>query len=134
MEGPSFYGSSEMADLTQSPSKGFFDYLEDAIPKLVLAPTFLAALIFIYGFILWTAWISMTQSALLPSYKISAGYRITNNALDKMRAEGVSENIIKKLRSLEARELTSQKSKFLRKSDENNTKIIYTIQDYLHKI
>jgi hypothetical protein len=45
-----------MADLTQSYSKGFFDYLEDGIPKLVLAPTFLAALIFIYGFILWTAW------------------------------------------------------------------------------
>jgi glucose/mannose transport system permease protein len=90
-----------MADLSQSPSKGFFDYLEDGIPKLVLAPTFLAALIFIYGFILWTAW-------------ISAGYKITNKALNKMRDEGVSENIIKKLRILEKRELTNKKSKFLR--------------------
>jgi glucose/mannose transport system permease protein len=104
-----------MADLTQSYSKGFFDYLEDGIPKLVLAPTFLAALIFIYGFILWTAWmISMTQSSLLPNYKISAGYKITNKALSKMRDEGVSENIIKKLRILEKRELTDKKSKFLR--------------------
>ncbi|MEE9536904.1 MAG: hypothetical protein V3V51_05615, partial [Desulfobacterales bacterium] len=69
-----------MAGLTQSPSKGFFDYLEDGIPKLVLAPTFLAAIIFFYGFILWTAWISMTQSGLLPNYIISAGYKITNKA------------------------------------------------------
>ena len=114
MEGPSFIGSSEMADLNQSPRKGFFDYLEDSIPKLVLAPTFLAALIFIYGFILWTAWISMTQSGLLPNYKISAGYKITNKALNKMRDEGVSENILKKLRILEKRELTKNKSKFLR--------------------
>lgn len=103
-----------MADLIQSPSKGFFDYLEDAIPKLVLAPTFLAALIFIYGFILWTAWISMTQSALLPNYKISAGYKITNKALNKMRNAGVSENILKKLRILEKQKLTNKKSKFLR--------------------
>jgi glucose/mannose transport system permease protein len=114
MEGPSFIGSSEMADLNQSPSKRFFDYLEDSIPKLVLAPTFLAALIFIYGFVLWTAWISMTQSALLPNYQISAGYKITNKALDEMRNEGVSENILKKLRILEKRRLTDKKSKFLR--------------------
>ena len=114
MEGPSFIGSSEMADLNQSPRKGFFDYLEDSIPKLVLAPTFLAALIFIYGFILWTAWISMTQSALLPNYQISAGYKITNKALNKMRNEGVSENILKKLRILEKRKLSNKKSKFLR--------------------
>ncbi|MGD9183518.1 MAG: sugar ABC transporter permease, partial [Desulfobacterales bacterium] len=103
-----------MADLSQSRPKGFFDYLEDAIPKIVLAPTFLAALIFIYGFILWTAWISMTQSALLPSYKISAGYQITHKALSKMSNEGVSENIIEKLRILEKRERTDKRSKFLR--------------------
>jgi glucose/mannose transport system permease protein len=56
----------------------------------------------------------MTQSSLLPNYKISAGYKITNKALSKMRDEGVSENIIKKLRILEKRELTDKKSKFLR--------------------
>jgi glucose/mannose transport system permease protein len=50
----------------------------------------------------------------LPNYKISAGYKITNKALSKMRDEGVSENIIKKLRILEKRELTDKKSKFLR--------------------
>ncbi len=103
-----------MTDLNPSPSKRFFDYLEDAIPKLVLAPTFLAALIFIYGFILWTAWISMTQSALLPSYEIAAGYRITDKALSQIRNEGVPEGIIEKLRILKNREPEDKKSKFLK--------------------
>lgn len=38
------------------------------MPKLVLAPTLLASLIFVYGFILLTAYISMTDSRLLPRY------------------------------------------------------------------
>jgi glucose/mannose transport system permease protein len=44
---------------------------EDIIPRLVLAPTFAAALIFIYGFILWTVWISFTDSKILPNYKLA---------------------------------------------------------------
>lgn len=103
-----------MADLNKTRRKGFFDYLEDAIPKFVLAPTFVAALIFIYGFIVWTAWISITQSGLLPDYKIAAGYRITEKALHKMRNGGVPENIVEKLRALEGWELTNRKTKFLR--------------------
>lgn len=42
--------------------------LENLLPKLVLAPTTAACLIFVYGFILWTAWISFTKSRLLPRY------------------------------------------------------------------
>ncbi|UCB44490.1 MAG: sugar ABC transporter permease, partial [Spirochaetota bacterium] len=42
---------------------------QELIPKLVLAPTLLAGLIFIYGFILWTVWISLTNSKILPNYK-----------------------------------------------------------------
>ena len=45
-------------------------FLERFIPKLVLAPTFAASLIFVYGFILWTAWISFTKSRLLPKYDL----------------------------------------------------------------
>jgi glucose/mannose transport system permease protein len=103
-----------MADLSKAPRKGFLNYLEDAIPKLVLAPTFLAALIFIYGFILWTAWISITQSGLLPDYEIAAGYKITKKALHEMGNEGVPENMLEKLRVLGKQELTNKKSKFLR--------------------
>ena len=42
--------------------------LETALPKIVVAPSFIAMVIFIYGFILWTLYISMTKSSFLPSY------------------------------------------------------------------
>ena len=38
------------------------------LPKLVVAPTFVAALIFIYGFMLWNAWLSFSSSRMLPKY------------------------------------------------------------------
>ena len=47
------------------------DWLEGRLPKLVLAPTFVAILVFVYGFIAWTAWISLTNSRLLPNYKFA---------------------------------------------------------------
>ncbi|MEC3862443.1 sugar ABC transporter permease [Mesobacterium sp. TK19101] len=46
------------------------EWLERHIPKMVLAPSFLAVLIFVYGFIAWTAWVSLTRSKLLPKYDI----------------------------------------------------------------
>ena len=45
-------------------------WLERQIPKMVLAPSFVAILIFVYGFIGWTAWISLTRSKLLPKYDL----------------------------------------------------------------
>jgi glucose/mannose transport system permease protein len=42
--------------------------LDEWLPKLVVAPTFLAALVFIYGFILWNAWLSFSHSRMLPKY------------------------------------------------------------------
>ena len=46
------------------------DWLERNVPKIVLAPSFAALLVFVYGFIAWTAWVSMTRSRLLPKYEI----------------------------------------------------------------
>lgn len=45
-------------------------WLERHIPKMVLAPSFAAVLVFVYGFIIWTAWVSLTRSRLLPKYEI----------------------------------------------------------------
>ena len=45
-------------------------WLEEHMPKLVLAPSFIVVLIFVYGFIAWTAWGSLTRSRLLPRYEI----------------------------------------------------------------
>jgi glucose/mannose transport system permease protein len=44
---------------------------QEIVPKLVLAPTLAAGLVFIYGFILWTMWISLTNSKILPNYKFN---------------------------------------------------------------
>ncbi len=38
------------------------------LPRLVLAPSFLLVLLFVYGFILYTGYLSMTDSRMLPSY------------------------------------------------------------------
>jgi glucose/mannose transport system permease protein len=46
------------------------DWLERQLPKLVLAPSAVALLIFVYGFIAWTAWISFTRSRLLPRFEL----------------------------------------------------------------
>ncbi|MFT6926809.1 MAG: glucose/mannose transport system permease protein [Psychromonas sp.] len=42
--------------------------LGDFIPKLVVAPTFVAAVVFIYGFMLLNAWLSFSSSRMLPKY------------------------------------------------------------------
>jgi glucose/mannose transport system permease protein len=38
------------------------------VARLVLSPTVAIAAIFLYGFALWTGWISLTNSTLLPNY------------------------------------------------------------------
>jgi glucose/mannose transport system permease protein len=42
--------------------------LQDAIPKLVLAPSFLLVLIFVYGFIAWTLVLSLTNSKAFSNF------------------------------------------------------------------
>ncbi len=53
------------------PGKGWQDRIEAALPRIVLGPTLLCAVLFIYGFILWTAWLSFTESRLLPRYEFA---------------------------------------------------------------
>ena len=45
--------------------------LQRSLPKLVLAPSFVAILVFVYGFILWTLYLSFTRSRLLPVYELA---------------------------------------------------------------
>ena len=42
--------------------------LENSIPKLIVSPTFLIMIIFIYGFIFWNIILSLTNSKILPVY------------------------------------------------------------------
>jgi len=43
------------------------DWLRHHLPKLVLSPSFAITIFFVYGFILYTAFISMTKSKMLPN-------------------------------------------------------------------
>lgn len=42
--------------------------LERHLPRIVVAPLFALSLFFVYGFIAWTAYISLTPSGVLPNY------------------------------------------------------------------
>jgi glucose/mannose transport system permease protein len=59
----------QMSHSDQLPaSAAVRDRLAEVLPRLVLAPTLAASLIFVYGFIAWTAYLSLTSSRLLPNY------------------------------------------------------------------
>ncbi len=51
-------------------SVDFRTRLQDWIPKLVLSPSLAAILIFVYGFIIYTVYLSFTDSKMLPSYDL----------------------------------------------------------------
>ncbi len=51
------------------PRRSTLDALEAALPKIVLGPTLLCSLLFVYGFIVWTGILSFTKSRLLPNYE-----------------------------------------------------------------
>ena len=42
-------------------------WLDRWLPKLALVPSDVALLVFVYGFIGWTIWLSLTTSSLLPN-------------------------------------------------------------------
>src|SRR6185369_15608905 len=44
------------------------EWLQRALPKIVLAPSFVVILIVVYGFILFTGVLSFTDSKILPSF------------------------------------------------------------------
>jgi glucose/mannose transport system permease protein len=46
------------------------DRLREFLPRLVLAPSFALVLFFVYGFILWTIYLSFTRSRLMPIYEL----------------------------------------------------------------
>src|SRR5258708_13014491 len=49
-------------------AEGGIGWLEANLPKIVLAPSFALTLVFVYGFILWTVYLSFSKSRMLPNY------------------------------------------------------------------
>lgn len=54
--------------MSSTPSPTTRTRLQDWLPRIVLAPSFVLVLVFVYGFIVWTGVISMTNSRILPVY------------------------------------------------------------------
>ena len=51
-------------------SVDFRTRLQDWIPKLVLSPSLAVIMVFVYGFIVYTVYLSFTDSKMLPSYDL----------------------------------------------------------------
>jgi glucose/mannose transport system permease protein len=58
---------TEIVPVVTTPSAR--ERLQGWLPRLVLAPSFAAVLVFVYGFILFTAYLSFTNSKILPNFK-----------------------------------------------------------------
>src|SRR4029079_5932942 len=54
--------------MARSAAPSTRNYLQELLPRIVLAPSFAATIIFVYGFILFTAYLSFTDSKMLPSF------------------------------------------------------------------
>lgn len=52
--------------VTPTRSSRVLDRLGEYLPQIVVAPSFAATLFFVYGFILWTTYLSFTKSRMMP--------------------------------------------------------------------
>ena len=68
------------------------NWLEKHLPKIVLGSSFLAIILFVYGFIAWTAWISFTKSRLMPKYDI-VGFIQYDRLFDSPRWDVAIDNL-----------------------------------------
>ena len=67
--------------------------IEKILPKLVVAPTFVITLIFIYGFIIWNTWLSFSKSRMLPNYEL-VGFKQYSRLFSNDRWWVASENLL----------------------------------------
>lgn len=60
-----------MSTHAEAPRRSLSRFMGKATPKIVLVPTLAVVLVFFYGFIIWTIWVSLTNSGLLPRFEIT---------------------------------------------------------------
>ena len=59
-----------------------FYWLQKNLPKIVITPSFAVILWFVYGFVIWTFYVSFTKSKMLPRYEfwgINQHFRLWSN-------------------------------------------------------
>ncbi len=73
-----------MSQLAGASGARPMDRLRDALPRIVLSPSVAIVAVFVYGFILFTIYLSFTNSRILPDYEL-VGWRNYHN-LFRIRA------------------------------------------------
>ncbi|WP_163833537.1 carbohydrate ABC transporter permease [Spartinivicinus ruber] len=61
--------SQQSNSVEQKNTDKAIGWLQIQLPKLVLAPSFTVILLFVYGFIIWTVYLSFSTSRMLPNYE-----------------------------------------------------------------
>jgi glucose/mannose transport system permease protein len=61
----------QQAKVSPKPHRPFRERLSSILPQLVLAPSLVATLVYVFLFCAWTIWISVSNSSLLPDYSFS---------------------------------------------------------------
>ncbi|MBV1787665.1 sugar ABC transporter permease [Marinobacterium sp. D7] len=69
------------------------DRVQRLLPKLVLGPTMVTTLLFIYGYVIWTGVLSLTKSSFLPNYTF-VGFLQYEKLFDNDRWDVASLNIL----------------------------------------
>ncbi|RDE25302.1 sugar ABC transporter permease [Motiliproteus coralliicola] len=87
---PSSKGTEAAVRATSSSP---LDWLQRWLPKMVLGPTIISTLIFIYGYVIWTGVLSLTKSRFLPKYDF-VGFLQYEKLLDNDRWMVASWNIL----------------------------------------
>ena len=65
---PSGHGGHPSVTHTHGLAMSLRTQFERRIPQIVLSPTLLASLVFVYGFIFITGYLSLTESRLMPNF------------------------------------------------------------------
>ncbi len=63
------------------------------LPKLVVAPTFVLAFLFIYGLIAWNGYLSVSASRILPNYEY-AGFEVYTRLFESERFQVAAKNMM----------------------------------------
>ncbi|MEH6628047.1 MAG: sugar ABC transporter permease [Motiliproteus sp.] len=85
--------TAESATSASSGAAKPLDFVQRWLPKLVLGPTIIATLLFIYGYVIWTGVLSLTNSRFLPKYDF-IGLLQYEKLLDNERWTVASLNIL----------------------------------------
>jgi glucose/mannose transport system permease protein len=71
-------GSAVKPSKNLAPRGRIAAFADNWLPRLVLSPTIIISLVFVYGFIALTAWISLTDSHMMPNYEFAGFHQYTD--------------------------------------------------------